>query len=59
MRYIHINEPLNPWWCRITQGFANLTDGIIAILTLGFITPTFGTRGALGNLKWGLNKLET
>ena len=42
-----------------TQGFANLTDGIIAILTLGFITPTFGTRCALGNLKWGLNKLET
>jgi hypothetical protein len=59
MRYIHINEPLNPWWWRITQGFANLTDGIIAILTLGFITPTFGTRCALGNLKWGLNKLET
>ena len=57
MRYLHFNEPLNPWWWRITQGFANLTDGIIAITTLGFINPTFGTTCARRCLKWGLTRL--
>ena len=56
--YIRFNDPLFPWYWRITQGFANLADGIVTVLTLGLVCPAFGQRCARDCLKWGLQRTD-
>jgi len=58
MNYVHFNNPLFPWYWRIAQGLANLTDGIITIVTLGFVNPGFGSRCAIDCLKWGIGRMD-